>query len=73
MSFDYSKLKGRILEKCGTKADFAKLMGATEQTISLRLNNKRTWKQNDILKACQILDIAAEDVPVYFFTLIVQK
>lgn len=28
MAYDYSKLNGRIIEKCGTQAKFADLMGA---------------------------------------------
>ncbi len=51
MSYDYSKLNGRIVEICGTSKTFAKLMGVSERTLSLKLNNQVPFKQTDIEKA----------------------
>ena len=51
MAYDYSKLNGRIVEKCGTRANFAEMMGLSERTISLKLNNKISFKQPEIQKA----------------------
>lgn len=45
MNFDCSKLKGRIVEICGTRKEFAKRMGMTERTLSLKLNNKIAFTQ----------------------------
>ena len=70
--YDYSKLIGRIIEKCGTQGNFAQLMGLTERTVSLKLNNKVPWTQPDIDKASTILDIAVEDLHSYFFAKNVQ-
>ena len=72
MSFDYSKLNGRIIEKCGTQANFAKKMGVSERTISLKLNNKTSWKQHEIQKATQVLDFSEDEIQHYFFTIKVQ-
>ena len=73
MAYDYSKLKGRIIEKCGTLSEFAKLMGLSERTISLKLTNKVDWNQSDMQKAIAVLDLLACDISTYFFKLKVQN
>lgn len=73
MSYEYSKLKGRIVEKCGNQQNFAKLMGLSERTISLKLNNERKFTQPDIDKALTILEIPIEEIKDYFFTPKVQN
>lgn len=73
MAFNYSKLSGRIVEKCGTQGKFAELMGLSERTISLKLNNKIMFKQDEITKAVNILDLADDEIQVYFFTQEVQN
>lgn len=67
MVFNYSKLKGKIIEVCGTQTTFAKLMSLSERTISLKLNNRVFWKQNEIQRACNILKISIDEVDDYFF------
>lgn len=66
MIFDYSKLNGRIVEVLGTRSRFAWEMGLSERSISLKLNNKRYWKNNEIQKAIRLLDIPIEDIGAYF-------
>ena len=66
--FDYSKLIGRIKEICGSQAAFAKKMGLSEHTISEKLAGKKMWTQSQIARACEILNIAFKDIPLYFFT-----
>lgn len=73
MSFDYSKLLGRIKEKCKTQDEFAKQMGLGRVSISRRLNNKLDFDAREIQVACEILDIPIEQIPEYFFTQKVQK
>ena len=68
MTYDYSKLNGRIIEVCGTSKTFAKLMGLSERTVSLKLSNKRSFKQSDIEKAKDILNLKGKDIDQYFFT-----
>lgn len=70
--YDYSKLQGRIIEICKTKANFAKLMNLSERTISLKLNNKIYFKQNEIMKALGILELDINDIQIYFFKIFVQ-
>ena len=68
VSFNYSKLAGRIKEKFGTQSNFAKAMGLSERSLSLKMNNRMPWKQTEILKASELLDIDTEQVHLYFFT-----
>ena len=72
MSYEYSKLLGKIKEKCGSQAVFACAMGLSERTMVLKLSSKRDWKQSEIDKACAVLDIPKIDIPLYFFTVNVQ-
>lgn len=72
MKYNYSKLNGLIVEKFGTQACFAKAMGLSERTISLKLNSKVYWTQKEIELACELLGIDRKDIATYFFTTIVQ-
>lgn len=69
MPYDYSKLLGRIVEKIGTQCKFAETIGLSERTVSLKLNGKIGWKQEEIMRACQILDIDKSEICEYFFAL----
>ncbi|MGY3775774.1 DUF739 family protein [Helcococcus sueciensis] len=70
--YNLNKLKGRIIEKFGTQGNFAKAMGMSERTVSLKLDNQVDWKQSEIVKACELLKIPKEEIADYFFTLKVQ-
>lgn len=72
MSFDYSKLKGRIIEKFGSQSNFAKAMNWSERTLTLKMNNEVPWKQTDIHRAIKVLQLDETDIPVYFFKAKVQ-
>ena len=67
MPYNYAKLLGRIVEKVGTQSNFSALMELSERTISLKLNGKVSWKQSEIAKACEVLDIPSVEIPLYFF------
>lgn len=73
MAFDYSKLKGRIVEKCGSQCEFARRFGWSERTLSLKMNGKVAWKQDEICKALSLLNLSEDDVQEYFFTIKVQN
>ena len=65
--YDYARLKGKIAEICGTHTIFAQKMGLSARTISLKLNNKVTFKQSEIQKAVNILGISDKEIQDYFF------
>lgn len=71
--FDYSKLKGRIKEKCGTQDKFAKRMVMGRVSLSQRLNNYLDWSRCEMKTACEVLDLDIDEIPIYFFTPEVQK
>ena len=65
MAFNYSKLRGRIIEKYGSQTDFAKAFGCSDRTLSLKMTGKRPWKQVEILKAIKLLDLSEDDIQDY--------
>lgn len=72
MNYDYSKLEGKIIEVFGTRGKFAKAMGMSERTLSLKLNNRVPWKQNEMDKALGLLKSTEASIKPYFFTYKVQ-
>lgn len=65
--YDYSKLRGRIREKCGTQANYAKLIHRTNSFVSSVLNNKSYFEQKDIEHSVKVLEISDDDIGLYFF------
>ena len=70
--FNYSKLKGRIIEKFGTMQAFSKEVKISSQSLSYKLNNKVDWRQSEIAKAMKLLEIPFNEVDLYFFNESVQ-
>ena len=70
MTFDFSKLRGRIVEKFGTCAAFAKAVGLPESAVSARLNNKVRIDSEEMMywSRPDMLDIPVEMVYIYFLT-----
>ena len=67
MDFDYSKLRGRIIEKYGSQLLFARAMNISDRTLSLKLTGQREWKQSDICLAIKLLELSDTDTVDYFF------
>lgn len=67
MEFDYSKLKGKIKEIFGTQEAFAKSMKISNVSMSVKLNNKSEWTQQEIIKASSLLGIKTKEIDDYFF------
>lgn len=67
MAFDFRKLKGRIIEKYGSQTEFTRKFGVSENTFSMKMNNKVRFTTDDIVKICDMLDIPEEEIGVYFF------
>lgn len=68
MERDYSKLKGKIIEKYKTQSAFAEAMNLSNRTISLKLKGKIDFNQKDIVKAVELLELDEFEIPIYFFT-----
>lgn len=71
MKFDYSKLRGRIIEKFGSVKAFAKAYGLSMTTMSKKLNGKTAFSVDDIVKMSspKFLDIPSSEYHEYFFVI----
>ena len=73
MSWDYSKLRGRIKEKFNTLDSFAEALGMSRTSLSQRLNNQLEFSQNEIAKAMVLLDEDEVNIVDFFYIPKVQK
>lgn len=69
MEFDYSKLRGRIVEKYKTIGCFCDDFGISPTAMSEKLMNRSRFSQTDIIRMSDMLDIKPDDIAKYFFTL----
>ena len=68
MSMEYSKLRGRIVEKYGSMTAFAEKLNIKVQTVSRKLNSDIGFTKDDILVWSELLDIPKEEIGIYFFS-----
>ena len=66
--YDYRKLLGKMREQKVTQEVLAEKVGISATSMNLSLNNKRDFRQEEILVICESLDISLSDIPTYFFT-----
>ena len=69
--YDYSELLGDIKRTFGAQEPFAKAMGMSASTLSLKLNNKAEWSQDEMMRATKLLNSELSKIRSYFFTRIV--
>ena len=67
VEFDYSKLQGKIIEKCGTRMAFANKVGISTVALTQKLKGRVAFKNDEIIHMARILDIPTSDLPLYFF------
>ena len=67
MSFDYSKLRGKIREKYKTQEVFAGELGISAASLSDKLNEKSDFSHGEITLAWDKLGIPYECISEYFF------
>lgn len=65
--FDYSKLRGRIVEKFGSIEAFANNTTRSFTTISKKLNNKVPISRDDMIEWSSLLDIPLEEYGAFYF------
>ena len=68
-AFDYSKLRGRIVEKGYSQQKLAKILGISMQAFSKKMRNTTRFSSDDIIKLVDVLEIHPEEIGAYFFTL----
>ena len=66
-TFNYSKLRGRMIELYGTITDTADAAGLRRDMVSLALNGKRAFTQTEISILAKTLKIPSEEIGIYFF------
>ena len=66
--YDYRKLLGKMREQRVTQEVLAEKVGISATSMNLSLNNKRDFRQEEILIICESLGISPSDIPTYFFT-----
>lgn len=72
MKYDFSRLRGKIVEVFGKQEAFAKALGMSERSLSLKLSSIRYFKPPEICKAIELLGLSFVDIPEYFFAVDVQ-
>ena len=68
MEYDYSKLRGKIVELYGNIREFAKVLGISAAATYNYLNSHTKFDQRSIERWCDLLQIPVDDAVVYFFT-----
>ena len=65
--YEYRKLIGRLIEKYGTRKAFAEKLGISENSMSLKLNGKTGFSQDDMNQWSDLLGIDVSEIGDYFF------
>lgn len=73
MNYDYSKLRGRIVEYYGKQSDFAKSLNLSNVSLNKKLNNRVKFTQDEIRIMIDRLNIKKVEVEDYFFTIKVEN
>lgn len=67
MSFNFCKLRGKIIEKYGSQLEFSKALGLSQNALSKKMNNRTRFSSDDVMKIKELLDIPDNEVNSYFF------
>ena len=69
MKFNYCKLLGLMKELRITQTALAYFIMIDPKTLNAKLNNRKGFRQWEIVAICKCLRIPISDIPKYFFTL----
>lgn len=64
---EFPQLRRRIREIYGKQAAFAKALGLSERSLSLKLSGKRAFRMWEVERSMDLLCITGEEVGDYFF------
>lgn len=70
---DYSKLLGKIKENGHTQKSVAEAIGISEGQFCQKFAGNYPFKQSDIQRLCDLLDIGTTDIGAYFFSPFIDK
>lgn len=70
---DYSRLLGRIKECGHTQKSLAESVHISESHFCQKIAGNYPFKQSDIQRICEVLQIPCNEIGVYFFTEKVEK
>ncbi|MDO5785551.1 MAG: DUF739 family protein [Eubacteriales bacterium] len=73
IEFDYSRLRGKIREVCGTQDAYADKIHLGRVSVSQRLNNNLEFSQSEMINSAEVLNFSTTEIPQYFFVKKVQK
>lgn len=65
--YEYRKLIGRIIELYGTRKEFARVIGISENSLSLKLTGKTNISREDIVKWSKLLNISPDEYGSFYF------
>lgn len=68
MKFDFSKLRGLIIERYHNVTEFSAISGISVSALSRKLNGDTPFSASEIYKMAEILEIPEEEMGLYFFT-----
>lgn len=69
MEFDYSKLKGRIIERYGSQGAFVNELPIGNVAFTQKMKGRVAFKNDEIMNMAEKLDIDKHEIPNYFFCL----
>ena len=69
MTFNYSKLIGRIAEKGETRESLSAKIGMSSMSLRSKLQGKTTFRQDEIVTIADVLEIEIEEIPAFFFSM----
>lgn len=67
MSFNYSKLLGKMRECDYTQEKLANAINMNKGTLNQKLNNKANFTAPEMDSICVLLNIPANEIGAYFF------
>jgi transcriptional regulator with XRE-family HTH domain len=67
MTFNYRKLKGKIVEVYGSQRQFAKALGISNEAVSKKMQGKTPYRQMEMVTISEMLGFPLSDVDKYFF------
>lgn len=67
ITYNYGKLNGRMIEQGYTQETLAKAVSMGCTSLNKSLNNKRRFKQDEMVEILAVLDVPISDVALYFF------